>query len=167
MGWIVTLSVASFRDLLFALALGIAGELALFAVGRRSTLARAIQRVLLGFLTLCVAYGVVSVGVFEYFQRPLSYDLLRLVSDATAMRSSISERITTGLAIGLISLPIGFLVLTRSGRWRRTVTNTALVAAGFWIALGWWQSSSDLGKMKFSELRQNRTWSCSARLLPV
>ena len=155
-GWIVTLAVVSFRDLLFALATGFVGEAAVFAAGRHRALARAIRRGFLGFLTLCVAYSVVSVGVFRYFLRPLSYDLLRMVSDAAAMQSSIAERITLGLAIALISAPIGFMaVVARSGRWRRTTTAAALGAAAVWLAIGSWQSRSVLRQPKFPRLVQN------------
>lgn len=132
------------------------GEGAAFAAGRQPALARAIRRGFVGLLTLCVAYSVVSAGVFEYFLRPLSYDLLRLVSDATAMQSSIGERITLGLAIALISAPIGFLaVVSRSRRWHRATTAAALGAGAVWLAIGWWQSPSVLGKLKFPHLILN------------
>ena len=156
LGWIVTLAVVSFRDLLFALAAGMVGEGAAFVVSRQPALVRAIRRAFIGFLTLCVAYSVVSVGVFEYFLRPLSYELLRLASDATAMRSSIGERITIGLVIALISAPVGYLaVVARSGRWHRATMIAALGAAAVWLAIGWWQTPSELRKLKFTHLVQN------------
>lgn len=77
--WLRDLSMASFGDVLFALGLGLVAE---------SRLANCRSRHLHGFrpadrlrsnLRPLRFYSVVAAGVFNYFGRPLSYDLLKLV----------------------------------------------------------------------------------------
>ena len=131
----------SYSDVIFALAIGTLGELTVWVLShRRPAFARAVRGVTLGLLTLSALYAVVSVGVFRYFERPLTYDLLSLVSDAAALRSSIDERITPAMAAAAVLVPAVFLILAIRVEGSRVATLATLTAASVWIAVGWWQN---------------------------
>ena len=139
---LLRLPQVSYADVVFALTIGALGWLAVRAVARRRpAFARALSGAILGVFTLCAIYGLVSVGIFGYFLRPLTYDLIGLVSDAAAVRSSISERITPALGVAVIVVPALFLLLSIRVRGSRAATSAALAAAGLWIVVGWLQDA--------------------------
>lgn len=139
--WVLDLAAVSFQDVLFALAAGAVGEAVARAAARKPALARAVRGMALGFLTFCAFYTVLAVGIFQYFSRPLSYDLLVLVRNAATIQSSIAERLTTPIITAFISVPAGFLALALWTGRRRGVPVWALAAAGIWAAAGWWKYS--------------------------
>jgi arylsulfatase A-like enzyme len=153
--WLLKLAMASFQDVLFAVAVGAIGEMAVRAAARRPTLARAVRGAMLGFLTLCAFYGVVAVGVFQYFDRPLSYDLLRMVQNAATMRSSITERITVTMAVAFVGVPALFLTVALWRCRRQHLPMVALAGAGVWVAAGWWQHAGRPGDMHARRLVLN------------
>ena len=133
----VALAASSFRDVLFALVCGAIGELLNSTSARRPRLARCVRFVFLTFFTLCAAYAVVSVGIFRYFLRPLTYELFGLVGNATTIRSSIVERITPLILIAFLVVPALFVFLaTRRPRIGRK-TLIALAFAVAWLVTGW------------------------------
>ena len=137
---LLRLPEVSYTDVIFALTLGALTGLAVRAAARqRPAFAHALSGAILGIFTLCAIYAVVSVGVFGYFLRPLTYDLIGLVSDAAAVRSSIGERITPALAVAVFVVPALFLSLAIRFQGSRATTGAALGAAGVWIVVGWWQ----------------------------
>ena len=52
---------------------------------------------------------MVAAGVFNYFGRHLSYDLLKLVHGVGAMQSSIGDRLTLPIVSALVGVPGGLL----------------------------------------------------------
>ena len=60
------------------------------------------QRVFVGICVFCAFYSVIAAGVFNYFGRPLSYDLLKLVHGVATVESSIRDRLTLPVAVALI-----------------------------------------------------------------
>ena len=64
------------RDVLFALGLGAVANLALRATDRDSAIAAGLQSAFVGICVFCAFYSVIAAGVFNYFGRPVSYDLL-------------------------------------------------------------------------------------------
>lgn len=133
----LTLLMASWSDALFALSCGTIGEVVLRILRRWPRLSAAVRAVLLGLFALCAAYAVASVGLFRYFNRPLTFQMLTLVDNAAIMRSSILERITVPIAIALVLFPAVFLFLAlRVGRTFR-FTVLAVAGVGLWIAAGW------------------------------
>lgn len=153
--WLLKLAMASFQDVLFAVAVGAIGEMAVRAAARRPALARAVRGAMLGFLTLCAFYSVVAVGVFQYFDRPLNYDLLRMVQNAAAIRSSITERITVLMAVAFVGVPALFLTVALWRCRRQHVPMVALAGAGVWVAAGWWQHAGRPGDMHARRLALN------------
>ena len=136
---LLILVMASFTDVVFALAVGLVGALLARATSPWPRLGRAVRASFLGFFTLCAAYGVAAVGLFRYFGRPLTFDLLGLIGNAAVVRSSITQRLTLPLTLALILTPVLFLGLALwLPRWRRA-TVIALAVAGLWAFVGWWQ----------------------------
>ena len=85
--WPLDLAHVSFRDVLFALALGCGGEGLALLVARWSRLSSAVRAVVLAGCALCAVYGVAAYGIFEALDRPLSFDLLGLIR-GPAVKSS-------------------------------------------------------------------------------
>jgi arylsulfatase A-like enzyme len=136
--WPLGVAAVSYRDVLFALILGAVGEALARAARSRPALACVVHSSVIALCALAALYSVIDVAVFQYFVRHLTYDLLRLVQDATAIRSSISERITLPLAVALIVVPIGYLAAAlRNHPAGGASRAAAFTLAGFWIATGW------------------------------
>ena len=138
-GWLRDLSMASFGDVLFALGLGAVANLALQIAGQgTSSIAVTLRGAFVTIFVLCAFYSVVAAGVFNYFGRPLSYDLLKLVHGVGAVESSIRGRITLPVAMALIGVPGGYYALTCLTRSRKP---PVFLVAGLlaWSAFGCWQ----------------------------
>ena len=97
--------MASFGDVLFALGLGAVANLALQTAGQGTSCIPSLRSAFVTIFVLCAFYSVVAAGVFNYFGRPLSYDLLKLVHGVGAVESSIRGRITLPVAMALIGVP--------------------------------------------------------------
>ncbi|MCX6910036.1 MAG: sulfatase, partial [Verrucomicrobia bacterium] len=136
--WVLDLAAVSFQDMLFALAAGAVGEIATRTTARRPAFARAVCGMVLGFFTFCAFYTVLAVGVFQYFSRPLSYDLLVLVRNVATIQSSIAERLTVPIITAFVSVPAVFLAVALWTCRRRGAPVWALAAAGVWVAVGAW-----------------------------
>ena len=136
--WVLDLSMVSFADVLFALGLGALANLALRAIDRDIVIAAGFQRTFVGICVLCAFYSVVAAGVFNYYGRPLSYDLLKLVYGVAAVESSLRDRITLPVAVALMGVPGGYYALTRRlARTRKApVFLVAILLA--WSAFGCW-----------------------------
>ncbi|MFZ0709976.1 MAG: hypothetical protein WAM53_08050, partial [Terrimicrobiaceae bacterium] len=106
--WLQDLAMASFADVLFALGLGTVAHLAMRAAGRHTTMAAGLRRVFIAICVFCAFYSVLAAGVFNYFGRPFSYDLLKLVHGVAAVESSIVDRITLPIAVALVGVPGGY-----------------------------------------------------------
>ena len=137
--WMLNLAAVSFQDVLFALAAGVVGETIVRAAGRWVAFARVARGMVLGCLTFCAFYIVLAVGIFQYFSRPLSYDLLLLVRNAATIQSSIVERLTPPIVMAFIGVPVVFFAVAWWACRRRGLPNWALAAAGIWIAAGAWE----------------------------
>jgi hypothetical protein len=99
------------NDLLFALAVGIVGQLALSSFHGTHRLERWAYRCLLIFAAACVFYGVLSMRLYDILHMPLTYPLLALGSDVTNMRSSVASFVTAQFLALLVGLPIAYLVV--------------------------------------------------------
>lgn len=137
--WLQDLAMASFADVLFALGLGTVAHLAMRAAGRHTAMAAGLRRVFIAICVFCAFYSVLAAGVFNYFGRPFSYDLLKLVHGVAAVESSIVDRITLPIAVALVGVPGGYYALTRRLA-RRPKAPVFLVATLLaWSAFGCWQ----------------------------
>ena len=136
--WLLDLSMASFGDVLFALGLGAIANLALRAAGRRTVIASGLRHVFVGICVFCAFYSVIAAGVFNYFGRPLSYDLLKLVHSVAAVESSIFDRLTLPVAVALVGVPGGYYALTRRLARRRKAPVCLVAMLLAWSALGCW-----------------------------
>ncbi|MFA6563641.1 MAG: sulfatase-like hydrolase/transferase [Verrucomicrobiia bacterium] len=150
--WVLDLAAVSFQDMLFAAAAGVVAEIAVCATARWPALARAVRGMALGFLTFCAFYTVLAVGVFQYFSRPLSYDLLILVRNAATIQSSVSERLTAPIITAFVCVPAGFLALALWTGRRRGAPVLALMAAGIWVAAGWWKYAPQPDDWEYGQL---------------
>ncbi len=125
--WLGQLAVISWRDVLFAGGFAVLAWCALrWLKGEGLPLAAG---------AFCVAFGVANVGAFDYFLRPLTYDLFKLMEGVAAVRSSVGQRITLPLALAFIGAPIFFLVAVR---WSvaRLRPRVAVLAMASWMVLG-------------------------------
>ncbi len=131
------LLMSTWTDVLFALICGLAGALAVRALSKWTRLAAAMRVLFLAFFTVCVVYAVVAVGLFRYFNRPATFELIGLIGNAALVRSSILERITIPIALALFLVPLAFAAFAHwFGRDRRAT----LFVVGFtivWAAAGW------------------------------
>ena len=133
--WLVNLAFVTANDVLLALVLGGIGEVAV-RITRWPAVRRAVRGVFVGVCVLCAFYAVAAVGVFEYFNRPLSYDLLRLARSVGAVRSSITEQLTTAMVIALVGVPVAFLALCIWRGSHRSIPKWLVVGAVIWIGAG-------------------------------
>ncbi len=150
--WVWDLAAVSFQDVLFALAAGVVGEVAVCAAARLPALARAVRGMALCCLAFFAVYTVLAVGVFQYFSRPLSYDLLILVRNAATIQSSVSERLTAPIITAFVCVPAGFLALALWTGRRRGVPVWALAAAGIWVTVGWWKYAPQPDDWEYGQL---------------
>ncbi len=150
--WLLDLAAVSFQDVLFAVAMGVAGELAVRATARWPMLARAVGGVVVAFFACCAFYIVLAVGVFQYFSRPLSFDLLGLVRNASALQSSVGERLTAPIVSAFVGVPVVYLVVALWQGRRRGAPLWALAAAGVWIAAGWWEYAPQPDDWEYGQL---------------
>ena len=104
---------------------------------RWNRLAAIMRTCFLGLFAFFVLYAIAAVGVFRYFHRPASYNLLGLIGNAAAIRSSVGQRLTWPIALALIVVPTLYLVLATRRTRHRHSTLLALTLVGFWIMGGW------------------------------
>ncbi|MDQ2919873.1 MAG: sulfatase-like hydrolase/transferase [Verrucomicrobiota bacterium] len=130
------LLMSSWTDVLFALACGVIGTATVFVLQKLPRAAAIARGFFLGFFALCALYGVASIGLFRYFNRPITFELFAMIGNATAVRSSIFDRLGIGMALALLLVPIVFLIIAiRSRRWPR-LTRGLLVFAMIWLSAG-------------------------------
>ncbi|MGI8819951.1 MAG: sulfatase family protein [Chthoniobacterales bacterium] len=135
---LVTVVAASFSDVLFALTAGFAAAATVFAFGRGRRLTTTIVHAAgMTLFAVCAAYAVVALGVFRYFHRPLTYELLGLIGNLAAVRSSIAAQLTWPIALALLGAPTLFLLLAFRFPMSRRVTAVAMAFCLGWIASGW------------------------------
>jgi sulfatase-like protein len=137
--WVLDLSMASYNDVFFALALGALASLILWAWQGQPAVASGLRRAFVGFCVLCTFYAVVAAGVFTYFGRPLSYDLLKLVHGVAALKSSISDRLTPSVLAALIGVPGAYYLMARCLVRRRKAPVVMVMMLLAWSAFGCWQ----------------------------
>lgn len=131
-----TLLASSWTDVLFALGCGVAGQLVTLVAGLSSKRAAAlVRRSFLALFVVFAIYGFVSIGLFRYFTRPLTFQLLTLVANAAAIRSSVAERITWALAIAFVAVPAIYLWLATRGISRRAAV-IGVCISGVWAVAG-------------------------------
>ena len=133
---LLTLIASSFSDVLFALALGVIAQVSLLLVRRWRRVAAVVRAGFLAFFAACAAYAVAAVGLFHYFRRPLTAALLGMIGNAATVRSSIVERITLPIAIGLLLAPAMLLLLSTGFRPSRRTAAVAMTLAMMWITAG-------------------------------
>ena len=131
------MAAASFSDVLFALSCGAIGELLGLLVRRAPRVATGVRFVFLAFFLLCAGYAVAAVGLFKYFNRPLTFELLTLVRNAAMIRSSVLERLTPPVALALVLVPVAFLLLALWLSRSRRVVAVGLATAAVWVGIGW------------------------------
>ncbi|HSH38111.1 MAG TPA: sulfatase-like hydrolase/transferase [Chthoniobacterales bacterium] len=136
---LLTLAKSSWTDVLFALCCGAIGDVIVLLVRRNSRAAAIIRGLFIALFTAFAVYGIVGVGVFHYFMRPLTFELLTMIGNAATVRSSVAERITWPFTAALLIVPPLFACL--AGRWppSRWFISGAVGAAAIWVAVGYTQ----------------------------
>ena len=127
---------ASFHDVLFAVTCGAIGELLVLLARRWPPVASCLRLLFVAFFAICAAYAVAAVGLFKYFNRPLTFELLTLVQNAAMIRSSVAERLSVPVALALLLVPAAFLFLALRASRRRSVRAGGVAAAAVWLAIG-------------------------------
>ncbi len=97
---------------------------AVHTISRARRVAALIRGVFLAFFTLCALYGVAAIGLFHYFNRPVTFELFGLIGNAAVVRSSILEPNTHPAVLRMGRVPVAFLALVRGGG--RSVRATVL-----------------------------------------
>ena len=111
------------------------------SAGRRPAIASGLRPVFVGLCVFCVFYSVIAAGVFNYFGRPLGWNLLKLVHGVAAVESSIFDRLTLPVMVALIGVPGGYYALTRYLVRRRKAPVFLVAMLLAWSAFGCWRSS--------------------------
>ena len=133
------LTMASWSDVLFALGCGAIGDVLVWLVRRKQRAAVIVRASFIVLFTAFAIYGVVGVGIFHYFMRPLTFELLTMIGNAGTVRSSIAERITSPFTTALLIVPLLFVALaTRLPRSRGSIL-AAVFAAAIWATVGYTQ----------------------------
>jgi arylsulfatase A-like enzyme len=160
------LAAISYVDVLFAAGLWTAGRTALAIAGHRRLGARAVASAVLVCAALASVYAVASIIVYGVLGGFLTYQLLALVGDVGMLRSSVAAYLTPPVAIGLVSLPLVFLVLVvatarGTGAWggawwpRRAM---ALAALGAWLIFGQHAFAADWVARQERGIADNPHW---------
>ncbi len=136
--WLLELAGVSWRDALFALAVGVIGEAVAWWLSRRSRNPILVHAAVVSGCALCAIYSVAAYGVFEALDRPLSFDILKLMRGA-AVKSSIMDRVTWPIAAAFILAPLAFLFAVWHGAKGRIFSPAIIGGMGIWIAVGAWQ----------------------------
>jgi uncharacterized membrane protein (Fun14 family) len=136
-GGLMTLVMASWTDVLFALGWGALGEGVVWLVRRHLRMAAILRGIFIGLLTVFAVYGIVGVGVFHYFMRPLTFELLTMVGNAATVRSSIAERITWPFTVVFFVLPPLFVFLAAS-----VPTSRRVIAPRWRLQRSGWRSAT-------------------------
>ena len=133
--WPLELARVSFRDVIFALAFGTVGESCALAFARKPRIGAAVRAAVLAVAAGCALYSVVAYGVFESLDRPLSFDLMRLMR-GSAVKSSITDRLTWQIAASLVAVPAAFFVVALRASRRRAFSPAVVGCMGAWIVVG-------------------------------
>ncbi|MFL6568050.1 MAG: sulfatase-like hydrolase/transferase [Chthoniobacterales bacterium] len=139
------LAMASWTDVLFALVCGVIAEATVRAVDRWPVVATALRALFLGLFALFAAYGVAAIGLYRYFNRPLTFQVLGLIGNATAARSSVFARITPGIGVALALVPLAFIAISLvTRRSSRAITATVVwVIAGAVLHIAFWKKTEN------------------------
>ena len=138
--WLLELARVTQRDVLFALALGIVAEVLVWRFSRRARLSSVMRFAVIATCAFCAIYSVASYGIFEALDRPLSFDILKLMRGA-AVKSSISDRLTWPIAAAFLSVPALFFLAVWRGPRGRAFSPAIIGCMGVWIAIGSTQSA--------------------------
>ena len=133
--WMLDLSRVTFRDVLFALSLGVIGEAIVLGLSRRPRISRTIRAGVIVLCLACAFYSVAAYGVFEAFDRPLSFDILKLMRGA-AVKSSITDRLTWQITLAFVAVPIAFCFAVRHASRGRAFSPVILGCMAAWVAVG-------------------------------
>jgi arylsulfatase A-like enzyme len=131
-------AAVTFRDLLFALAVGLAGQGILFLCKKWPRVQRVAWFGLASFCIFLVLYAIVSVRIYSYLHAFLTYSLIYVAGDFGNMRSSLGVFITGPFTLVLIGGPLAYFLLVRECSRRIGVPRgvlTAGVAALFAVIL--------------------------------
>ena len=134
-GWLV---ISAHADVVFALAVGLAGQAVLWLVAGRPVVARRVWRGVVAACVICVIYGVASVILFGYLSTPLTYSLIYLAGDMKNMRSSAGAAISWWTIAGVVGVPVAYLLLvklTASLSTQRTRSMRIVQGAGLLVLL--------------------------------
>ena len=97
------LTMVTAADVLYALVAGLLGQALLLAAAKRPRLQLALWRGFVGFGALSVAFGVLSMRLYDILHMPLTFTLLSLGSDPGNMRSSVGEYLTFRFDVDLLA----------------------------------------------------------------
>ena len=150
------LPAATVKDVVFAALIVLVWIASGRCLAGRPSGTRFVRGAIVGFMAFCIAYSVVNFQVCQFFSRPLSFDLLRLVHDASAARSSITERISALSLIMLFVCPAVFLALAlRADFLSRLGGAPAIAAVAIWLAIGVAQAKFGSDPLNNSRLALN------------
>ena len=133
--WLPELAHVSFRDVLFALALGSFGEMGARVFARWPRLSAGMRGAVVLACAACALFSVAAYGIFEALDRPLSFDLLRLMR-GSAVKSSITDRVTWQIAVAFVVTPVAFLVAAMRGSRGHAFSPALVGGMGLWIVAG-------------------------------
>ena len=127
----------SWQDVAFALSCGAVADLIMLAAARGGRTAAITRGALLALFAIFSCYAIVAIGFFRYFNRPLTYYMFGLVGHASALRSSIAERLTPSIGLALLLAPALFLLLAIAIKPRARLMAVMLLFWSVWAATGW------------------------------
>jgi arylsulfatase A-like enzyme len=143
------LAASSYADLAFTAGAALLAALAIASLRRWPRAPRLVYASFLWFATLAVLYAVVSARVFEYLISPVTWPLLDVARDLTAMRPSLGPFVNAKVAAALVTAPLLYRLAVHACRaahpWthRRAAVGWTLLAA--WIAFGHHVASGEWG----------------------
>jgi arylsulfatase A-like enzyme len=124
----VDFAAVTFRDLLFALAIGLSGQAVLLVFSKTKRVQRVAWFALAAICGFLVLYAIVSVRIYSYLHAFLTYSLIYVAGDFSNMRSSLGVFITGPFTLILIGGPVLYFVLVRECSRRIGVPRGASMA---------------------------------------
>jgi phosphoglycerol transferase MdoB-like AlkP superfamily enzyme len=138
-----SLAAISYRDVGYAVAAWIVARGALVFAGRRRRAERMVVALFLLFGTLSALYAIASVIAFGILGGFLTYALLQLVGSVRMLSSSVGAYLSRRVELGLITVPLMYLLLVWSTSriaallgYRRVVRGAAAALVIAWIIVG-------------------------------
>jgi arylsulfatase A-like enzyme len=131
--WSGAFVALAWQDVAWATLYGFVAWAALRTTNGRPALQRWLWRIVIVAGALSVAYGIIHVGFYQSFRRPINVQMLRFAGNVHNLRSSVTDRLTWTYVLPIVGLPLAFA----AAFWRPRAAWPKTSRVGVAVALAW------------------------------